>query len=61
MEPPTAASIISTRHAKAIGITYAPGTQGTDNPVLAGVPKDKQFTLTVGGIGGILSVIAGRG
>src|SRR5829696_2234780 len=47
-----AASIISTRHAKAVGITYATGTQGTDNPVLDGVPKDKQFTLTVGGIGG---------
>jgi hypothetical protein len=47
-----AASIISTRHAKAVGITYKPGTQGTDNPVLDGVPKDKQFTLTVGGIGG---------
>lgn len=47
-----AASIISTRHAKAVGITYAAGTQGTDHPVLEGVPRDKQFTLTVGGIGG---------
>jgi hypothetical protein len=47
-----AASIISSRHAKALGITYKAGTQGTDNPVLDGVPKDKQFSLTVGGIGG---------
>ena len=47
-----AASIISTRQAAAVGITYKPGTQGTDRAELLGVPKDKQFTLTVGGIGG---------
>jgi hypothetical protein len=47
-----AASLISSRHAKTVGITYVAGTQGTDNPVLDGVPKDKQFSLTVGGIGG---------
>ncbi len=47
-----AASIISTRQAAAVGVTYKPGTLGTDNPVLVGVPKEKQFTLTVGGIGG---------
>jgi predicted aspartyl protease len=47
-----AASIISTRQAAAVGVTYKPGTQGTDNPVLVGVPKEKQFALTVGGIGG---------
>ena len=47
-----AASIISTRHAQAVGITYKADTKGTDNPVLDGVPKDKQFSLTVGGIGG---------
>ncbi|HEV2293537.1 MAG TPA: hypothetical protein VGR35_06750 [Tepidisphaeraceae bacterium] len=47
-----AASIISTRVAAAVGVTYKPGTEGSDDPVLLGVPKDKQFTLTVGGIGG---------
>ena len=47
-----AASIISTRLAAAVGVTYKPGTAGTDNPVLLGVPKEKQFSLTVGGIGG---------
>ena len=47
-----AASIISTRQAQAVGVSYKPGTQGSGSPVLLGVPQDKQFTLTVGGIGG---------
>jgi len=42
-----AASFISTKHAETLGITYASGGGS-----LRGVPADKQFTLTVGGIGG---------
>jgi len=47
-----AASMISLHQAEAIGVRYAAGTQETDSPRLEGVPVDKQFTLTVGGIGG---------
>ena len=48
-----AASMISTRQAAKLGIHYKQGTEGTPNPVLEGVPKEKQFTLSVGGIGGM--------
>lgn len=51
-----AASILSRAQASAIGITYKSGTFGTDNPQLAGVPLDEQFTLTIGGIGGTTKV-----
>ena len=47
-----ATSMISRRQAAAVGVTYVPGTEVTDAPQLAGVPADRQFTLTVGGIGG---------
>lgn len=47
-----AASMISVKQAAALGITYKPGTQGMGMPVLDGVPTNKQFTLTIGGIGG---------
>jgi hypothetical protein len=47
-----AASMISTRQAAALGIRYKEGTEGSGSPVLEGVPLNKQFTLTVGGIGG---------
>ncbi|MCY2952081.1 MAG: pepsin/retropepsin-like aspartic protease family protein [Planctomycetota bacterium] len=47
-----AASMISTEQAAALGITYAKGTRGTNSPLLDGIPKTKQFILTVGGIGG---------
>ena len=47
------ASMISLHQAQAIGITYAAGTYGTVNAKLLGVPADKQFTLSVGGIGGM--------
>jgi hypothetical protein len=47
-----AASLLSTRQAAAVGIRYRPGTEGTASPILDGVPAAKQFTLTVGGIGG---------
>jgi hypothetical protein len=42
-----AASFISSTAAKALGVTYAPGGDG-----LRGVPREDQFSLTVGGIGG---------
>jgi hypothetical protein len=42
-----AASMISVKQAAALGVTYKPGTR-----VLEGVPIQKQFTLTIGGIGG---------
>lgn len=47
-----AASMISVEQAKALGITYAEGTEGTDAAKLVGVPEDQQFTFTIGGIGG---------
>ena len=47
-----AASMISKRQAAAIGITYRAGTEGTISPVLDGVEAERQFALTVGGIGG---------
>lgn len=47
-----AASMISVEQAAKLGVTYVEGTAGTDNPKLNGVPADKQFTISVGGIGG---------
>jgi hypothetical protein len=47
-----AASMISTKQAEALGVTYVAGTQAAGAPVLKGVPVEKQFTLTIGGIGG---------
>jgi hypothetical protein len=46
------ASMISRSQAQALGVTYKPGTYGTDSPELIGPGTDKQFTLAVGGIGG---------
>ncbi len=48
-----AASMISQRQAAALGVKYKPDTVGTSNPVLDGVPLKDQFTLSVGGIGGM--------
>jgi hypothetical protein len=48
-----AASMISQHEAAALGITYVNGTYGTNDAQLLGVPADKQFTLSVGGIGGM--------
>jgi hypothetical protein len=39
--------MISTRKAAELGVTYA-----ADGSTLVGVPKDQQFSLAVGGIGG---------
>ena len=47
-----AASMISSEQAKKLGVTYAPGTEGTDAAKLNGAPADQQFTFTIGGIGG---------
>jgi predicted aspartyl protease len=47
-----AASMISSKQAAKVGVKYVEGTEGTNAPVLAGVPEDEQFTITVGGVGG---------
>jgi hypothetical protein len=47
-----AASMISKKQAAALGIRYKTGPDGADLTELEGVPKEKQFTLTIGGIGG---------
>jgi hypothetical protein len=48
-----AASMISRHQAAALGVTYVAGTDGTGHPKLDGVPADRQFVMSVGGIGGI--------
>ncbi|MGD0540162.1 MAG: hypothetical protein ABSB33_01460 [Tepidisphaeraceae bacterium] len=48
-----AASMISRRQAAELGVTYAAGSDGTAHPRLGGVPADRQFIMSVGGIGGI--------
>ncbi len=47
-----AASIISKPQALSLGVSYVTGTEGTDNPLLSGVPVDQQFQLSIGGVGG---------
>ena len=42
-----AASMLSTAAAAKLGVTY-----GADGSTLLGVPKDRQFTLPIGGVGG---------
>jgi hypothetical protein len=49
-----AASMISSAKANALGITL--DESDPENPVLIGVPRDEQFTLTIGGIGGTKKV-----
>ena len=46
------ASSISRKEAAKLGVKYAEGTFGGNDPKLDGVPVDKQFSLSVGGIGG---------
>ena len=48
-----AASMISTAAAAKLGVTYVEGTQGSDNPKLAGPAADKQFAISIGGVGGV--------
>src|SRR3954468_7072046 len=47
-----AASMISSAQAKKLGVSYRAGTKETATPVLDGVPQARQFTFTIGGIGG---------
>ena len=50
-----AASIFSLHGAEAVGVRYADGTYGTDDPLLVDVQGNEipdQFTLQIGGIGG---------
>lgn len=53
-----AASILSKAQAQQLGVSYDPNTIGTDAPTLLGVPLEEQFTLSIGGIGGV-SKLAG--
>ena len=53
------ASMVSRHSAEAVGVTYAEGTFGTDEPRLvdaAGNDLPNQFSLTIGGIGGSTKV-----
>jgi hypothetical protein len=47
-----AASMISKAQAARLGIRYRVGPDGNDTSTLEGPPRDRQFTLTIGGIGG---------
>lgn len=47
-----AASILSRARAAEIGVTYAPGTYGTSNPVLQGTNGARTFSLQISGTGG---------
>jgi hypothetical protein len=47
-----AASMISVKQAAMLGVTYAQGTEGTNHPRLVGPGTQRQFVMTVGGIGG---------
>lgn len=47
-----AASMISTKQAEKVGVTYVEGTKNTGSPKLKGIPEDQQFFITVGGVGG---------
>lgn len=48
----SAVSMISRKEAAALGVTYVAGTDGTDHPKLSASAGDRQFVMTVGGIGG---------
>ena len=53
------ASMVSRHAAESVGVTYAQGTYGTENPRLvdsAGRDVPNQFSLTIGGIGGSTKV-----
>lgn len=53
-----AASIISQARAAELGVTYAPGSYGSDNPQLLGIaPGTQTFSLTIGGIGGTIQLM----
>jgi hypothetical protein len=48
-----AASLISKRQAALLGVSYSAAAESGDHPVLVGVPANRQFTLSLGGIGGM--------
>jgi hypothetical protein len=47
-----AVSMISRREAAALGVTYVAGSEESGHPKLMGPSTDRQFIMTVGGIGG---------
>lgn len=50
-------SAISTAIAQQLGVTYDPNNPfGSENPVLLGVPVDEQFTTSIAGIGGEITI-----
>lgn len=49
-------SILSREQAAQLGVTYAEGTYGSEDPILEGVSTDLQFGATVGGVGGQAAV-----
>jgi hypothetical protein len=48
----SAVSMISVKKAAELGVTYVLGTEGTGHPKLAAAAGQRQFIMTVGGIGG---------
>jgi hypothetical protein len=48
----SAVSMISRKKAAELGVTYVPGTDRTGQPKLSAAAGQKQFVMTVGGIGG---------
>jgi hypothetical protein len=47
-----AVSMISHKQAAALGVTYVAGSEDSGHPKLIGPSTDRQFVMTVGGIGG---------
>ncbi len=47
-----AASMISSKQAAKLGVTYVEGTKDTNSPKLSGIPEEEQFAITIGGVGG---------
>ena len=51
-----AASILSQARAAEVGVTYVPGTYGTATPQLQGVNGAQTFQLSIGGVGGEITL-----
>jgi Aspartyl protease len=47
-----AVSMISRKQAAALGVAYVAGSEDSGHPKLTGTSTDRQFVMTVGGIGG---------
>ncbi|HRK29847.1 MAG TPA: hypothetical protein PLD59_02120 [Tepidisphaeraceae bacterium] len=53
-----AASIMSRARAADLGVTYVPGTYGSEDPELQGLaPGTRTFKLTIGGVGGETTLV----